>query len=253
MKGIIASDIDGTLMREDAPVLTAPLFDEIRRLQAEGWVFTTASGRQYNSLRRIFEPVAGEITYICSNGAVVFDGGGRVLGKTALPRTQAVELAHDILALPDCEVLISGQDMNYVIPKRQFILDLMRGVKRNDVTVIDRPEDTPEDIIKVSAYVYTGAAAFPHELEEKWAKFNPAIAGKCWVDYTLANKGTGLVQLCRTLGVDLKDTVAFGDNYNDVPILSLAGTSYIMSTAGPALLERFPNHCDDVLEVLRTL
>jgi len=253
MKGIIASDIDGTLMREDSPTLTAPLFDEIRRLQSEGWVFTTSSGRQYNSLQRLFEPIAEEITYICSNGAVVFDGRGRVLGKTVLPRAQAEELAHDILAIPDCEVLISGQDMNYVIPKRQFILDLMQNVKRNNVTVIDRPEDAPEDIIKVSAYVYAGAAAFPHELEEKWAKYNPAVAGACWVDFTLADKGTGLVQLCQTLGVDLKDTIAFGDNYNDVPILSLAGTSYIMSTAAPALLERFPNHCTNVLEVLRTL
>lgn len=252
MKGLIASDIDGTLMPEDSPALPQAVFDEILRLTRSGWYFSAASGRQYNSLRRLFAPVADRIFYLCANGAVVF-GGGRVLAQTVIPRDEAIELSHDIQALPGCEVLISGQDMNYLIPKRDFLLHLMRDVKGHDVTVLRAPEETPEEIVKVSAYVYDGAAVFPAALTEKWAKYNPAVAGKCWVDFTPANKGTGLLQLCGVLGVEPGDVYAFGDNFNDAPMLSLAGHPYIMSTSAPSLLERFPQHCRSVLDVLRRL
>ncbi len=253
MKGLIASDIDGTLMPEDSPALPREVFDEILRLIADGWHFSAASGRQYNSLRKLFAPVEKQMSFICANGAVVFGGDGRAMDKTVLPRAQALELAHDIYAVPNCEVLISGEDMNYVIPKTDFLLHLMRDIKGHNVTVLSSPEETPEEIIKVSAYVFDGAAAFPAALVEKWAAYHPAVAGKCWVDFTLADKGTGLAQLCRILGIEPADAYVFGDNFNDEPMLSLAGHPYIMSTAAPDLLSKFPNHCDNVLEVLRAL
>lgn len=69
----------------------------------------------------------------------------------------------------------------------------------------------------------------------------------------LADKGEGLRQLCAALDIPLSEVLAFGDNYNDVPMLEAAGTAYIMSTAAPELLARFPNRCDRVADVLAEL
>ena len=77
-----------------------------------------------------------------------------------------------------------------------------------------------------------------------------AVAGEAWLDFTLADKGTGMEQLCRRLNISLDQVAAFGDNFNDVPMLSLVGRPYIMDTAHPQLKERFPT-CSSVEEALK--
>ena len=39
------------------------------------------------------------------------------------------------------------------------------------------------------------------------------------------NKGQGLIDLANKLGIDIKDTIAVGDNYNDLSMLKVAGLS----------------------------
>ena len=68
-----------------------------------------------------------------------------------------------------------------------------------------------------------------------------------------ANKGTGLRQLCKALDVKPEEVMAFGDNFNDLPMLEAAGCPYIMDNAAPELRAKFPNHCRRVEDVLRTL
>ena len=59
--------------------------------------------------------------------------------------------------------------------------------------------------------------------------------------------------LCEALDIPLCDVVAFGDSFNDASMLEAAGTGYIMSTASPELLARFPHHCPNVADVLREI
>ena len=45
--------------------------------------------------------------------------------------------------------------------------------------------------------------------------------------------------------------MAFGDNYNDVPMLDCVGHPYLMRTAADPLRRRYPTQCarpEDVLE-----
>ncbi len=45
------------------------------------------------------------------------------------------------------------------------------------------------------------------------------------------NKGTGIVEICKILGEDVKNTVAFGDSINDKEMLETAGTAVAMGRA----------------------
>ena len=87
-------------------------------------------------------------------------------------------------------------------------------------------------------------------LSPGWEDFHPAVAGEKWLDFTLADKGTGLKSLCAALGVDLSEVMAFGDNDNDLPMLSLAGRPYVMEQASPLLTTRFSRRCASVESVL---
>ena len=80
-----------------------------------------------------------------------------------------------------------------------------------------------------------------------------AIAGKCWLDFTLADKATGIRALYRRLGVTPEQTVAFGDNFNDIPMLDAVGHPYLMRSAAPALGSRYPTQCSRPEDVLETL
>ncbi len=42
------------------------------------------------------------------------------------------------------------------------------------------------------------------------------------------SKGTGILRVCEILGVDPKDTFAFGDGENDIDMIKTAGTGIAM-------------------------
>ena len=66
-----------------------------------------------------------------------------------------------------------------------------------------------------------------------------------------ANKGVGVESLCRVLGFAHDEVMAFGDTYNDVAMLDLVGTPYIMDSAAAPLRARYPLHTPRPEDVLR--
>ncbi len=253
---LIASDIDGTLLHGDQTEISPVIFQEIHRLRQAGILFCPASGRQYSSLRRLFAPVADELIYLCENGAVIYGPGnpGPVLCKTPMPRGRALELCEEIMAQPGCEVLISGADTSYLCPKSPDIVEHIRYFVGNNTVLLSAPEEIEEDILKVSAYCREGAVEMEPVLSPKWGKeFRCAVAGEKWLDFTLADKGTGLSQLCSALNISPEETAAFGDNYNDLPMLHLVGFPYLMENAAEELRQQFPQRCRSVEDILATI
>lgn len=251
---LIASDIDGTLLQNGETAISERFFIQARRLRNQGIALCAASGRQYSSLKNLFAPVAEGMYFLCENGAVVYGPGAELLSKTVIDRALSLELCRDILAIPDCEVLISGTNMSYLCPKTQDYIDHIRYFVGNNTTVLSAPQDMPEDFVKISAYYRPGATVIEPLLAPKWKDtFQVAVAGECWLDFTLADKATGIRALCTALNIDPKDTMAFGDNYNDIPMLDAVGHPYLMSSAAQPLRQRYGTQCarpEDVLEKL---
>lgn len=253
---LIVSDIDGTLIDSTEGSVSPRIFEQIERLSGEGIVFAPASGRQYRSVRRLFAPLADKLYYICENGAVVFAPGspGPVLSKVAMDRREAMALARKIVATPNCELLMSGTDTSYLCPKGGGIVELIRDKVGNNVVLLPRPEDVPEAVVKVSAYRPGDAESLLPLLTPHYGEvFSAAIAGDGWLDFTLADKGLGVRRLCAAMGIEPSEVMAFGDNFNDLPMLRAVGHPYIMSTANPRLLDLVENSCSCVADVLERL
>lgn len=254
MISLIACDIDGTLLHGGERQIAPAVFSQIRRLMDKGIAFCPASGRQYGSLQRLFAPLGPEMYCLCENGAAIFGPGGRLLSKTPLPRDLALGLCHEILEVEDCEVLISGENTSYLCPKGPEIAYRMEHFTGNNVAIVASPEAVPEEILKVSAYCPAGALGRKKRLTLPWAaQAGPTMAGENWLDFTLATKGTGIRQLCDAMGISPEEVLAVGDNDNDVPMLEMVGSPYIMENAAPHLLSRFPAHCRRVEELLSRL
>lgn len=253
---LIATDIDGTLLQGGETEIGLRFFREARRLMDRGIAICAASGRQYKSLRGLFAPIADDMYFLCENGAVVYGPGEtpELLSKTVIDRTLSLELCRDILEIPGCELLISGANMSYLCPKTAEYLDHIRYFVGNNVTVLDTPEKMPEEFVKISGYYLPGAEKLAPLLEPKWSsRLQVAIAGKCWLDFTLADKATGIRALYGALNITPAEAMAFGDNYNDIPMLDAVAHPYLMRSAAPALRSRYPVQCtrpEDVLEAM---
>ncbi len=251
---LICSDLDGTLIPYGTPnELNEETYSLIRALTDRGMYFCPASGRQYTSLRKLFAPFADQCAYICENGAVVYYREA-LLSKTPMPREAAEEIALDFWQNTDGigEVLLCGESTTYLMSRGHGIAERMEFAG-NQFTFISHPCEVPEDIVKVSLYVREGVAAYARRFLSRWKNYNAAVAGPMWIDTTLADKGKGVLALCSAFDIAPKEVMAFGDNFNDAPMLDIAGTAYIVDSADPELLARYPRHCARPQEILRRL
>ncbi|MGN0974936.1 MAG: HAD hydrolase family protein, partial [Gemmiger sp.] len=150
------------------------------------------------------------------------------------------------------EVMMSGENTAYLMERGIGVVARNRFIG-NHYKIVQSPAEVPEDIVKVSVYLPDGAANYAPRFVPRWAQANAAIAGPFWIDTTLANKGKGVAGVCEALGLDPAGVLAFGDNFNDEPMLDLVGMPYIMDGAAPALRAKYPNHTPRPEDTLRRL
>jgi Cof subfamily protein (haloacid dehalogenase superfamily) len=250
---LIASDLDGTLLLNGASALSTETIGLLAAALRGGYCFCAASGRQYSSLRQLFAHLPGEHVYLCENGAIVYYKN-TILSKSPIAPALCNELIGRITAEERCDILISGANTSYLMPKDMQFVRHIRDFVGNRITIVQNAAEIPEQIIKISAYCMDGAAA----CEARYAHFRQegltvAVAGEKWLDFTLANKGTALAAVSKALGISQEDIYAFGDNFNDIEMLRFAKHSYAMQSAAPAVKAAAAHECRTVDEVLRKL
>ena len=59
------------------------------------------------------------------------------------------------------------------------------------------------------------------------------------------SKAEAVKRFCAHLGISPEETIAFGDNFNDVEMLEAVGRSYVMGNAPEEILARFHHHTAD--------
>ncbi len=232
---LIASDVDGTLIQDSTPDLYPEMVQAIRKLKEKGILFCAASGRQYQSLKNVFQEVADDIAYIAENGAHI-----RYLNKDISVTPMKREHVEGILEMlrpyyGECETVISTVEGSLVeSTDRDFIQMLTYGYHNTFRQVADVLK---EDVQIIKLAVYRRGSI--RELGEgvfipAWSqKAKVCMAGEEWVDFMdkSVDKGSGLKILEDYLGISRQEAMAFGDNDNDIGMMRAAGLSYAVDTA----------------------
>ena len=230
---LIASDLDGTLLLNGAQKASEELPGLIDELADMGIIFAAASGRQYPNLRRLFAPVADKIMYICENGSVNIYKD-QLIAKTPMDKELGREIIACIEAVPQCEVLVSGERVSYLNPKTESYLIRMRDIVKNDIKLVDNLYDICEDYVKISVYDPTGIEKTKeHFLSAFKGRAQSNVSGAMWLDYTGlgVNKGSAIQGVCKAMGIDKSECLAFGDNYNDIEMFDSVGYPVAMEKA----------------------
>lgn len=231
---LIATDIDGTLLVEGSDALNPEIYDVIRKLKDKGVVFAAASGRSYTSIRRLFKPVAEDMIFVSDNGANVICRGYEMY-SSQMDRQVLRELVEEVRPLEDCYWMFSGREgKSYVEDCPPEFEDLLVNGYHNEVVKVKDIFAEPVDIIKCAIYKKEGIRKMaPYFIEKYRDRLNVALAGDIWLDFMdySADKGLALGTIQKTLKISREETMAFGDNMNDIGMLGVAGESYAVANA----------------------
>ncbi len=237
---LVATDIDGTLIPEGAETLPEELFDTIRELKKRDILFAASSGRQYASMRRLFAPVADDIIFISDNGSIVMCRG-RVMASSFIEAPLAEELVRLIRREEGCELLLSTPETMYVDTKdREYYELLVNGYHNKVDAVDDLLACCGRCVNKVSLYRRSGVEDLAVEMKAKYGdRLNIVIAGSLWIDFMnpAADKGRALASIQELMRIGVDETMAFGDNDNDIGMLTRAAESYAVENAQPRVKE----------------
>lgn len=240
---MIASDLDGTLLYPDKTI-PSEIFPLIDELDERGILFIPASGRQYASMRKMFEPAAEKVLFLCENGALV-RYRNETLYCNPIEDFYLKDALDKIRAIPHIYPMLCGSDFAYIEDAAQpfFRYAMLSYTNCKKVDNLDGIIGR-EQICKIAVYDEIGSA-------ENCIKVLPArlpalrtiLSGPDWCDVSTpsANKGEALRFVLDTFRIKREEIACFGDHMNDYELLAECGHPFVTENAYPALKKVFQN------------
>lgn len=253
---LVASDMDGTILRNGAQTLPLRIAALIPELHKNNILFTAASGRQYDGLKALMGPAAPLCDYICENGAMAVHNG-EIIYKALFDHDMGNAIMEDIWNCEDCEIHLSAPEAAYIQAKDTAYAWHVKNVLHNTIIETDNIFRTGAEYIKISAYVHGDRTEeYLQIFREHWGQ-ELLVVSTCdhWIDFVpdYIHKGSALKALLDCTGISPQEVMSFGDNYNDMEMLRMSGERYAIFDAVPELIEAAGQTCNDVADVLESL
>lgn len=228
---LVASDVDGTLL-DSAGKMHPETFDVIQKMHDRDVRFVVASGRQYQSLRNKFAPIADEIAYIAENGAVVVLNGEEI-HKSVIEPKLIPEFIQDVRKVENAHLVLCSKDCAYIETDNLAILKEVQIYYAN-IEIVEDLAQVDAEVIKLSIMHMEDSELTYNSLEPKWKEaLTLVITTPLWVDVynQSTSKGFALKKLQEYYGANFESTMVFGDYFNDVSMMKEAKYSYAMANA----------------------
>jgi Cof subfamily protein (haloacid dehalogenase superfamily) len=239
---LVISDLDGSLLDAEKRIPSAfwPLLHEMNR---RGVIFVPASGRQYETIRLMFAPVAPGLAVIAENGAYVVRDGIEI-SSNAMDREVVHRLVRSVR-----ELVTAGNDVGIVVcGKRSAYVErvddpFIREVEKYYAALDQLPDLLAVDdaVVKVAVFDFASAETnTAPALASYRVSHQVVVSGDHWIDITSpnVNKGMAVRGLQRQLNITAQQTVVFGDYLNDLEMLDTGELSFAMANAHPQVLAR---------------
>lgn len=243
---LIVTDIDGTLVPEGTNVVNPEFFSLFRCLKAQGIYFVVASGRHKSCIDKMFEPVKNDIFYITSNGAYIGTYSKKMTVADFSPEIYQ-QLFDDLDNHIKQPYYAETIDTAYTSCTDSSFVTFMNESYGYDMQLCSSMSEIKDPIIKLAFYHTENITEIDPKWIKKWNKICKAvISGTHWIDFITkgTNKGNSLAKLQEVLGITIHETVAFGDQINDIEMLKQAYYSFAVENANPTVKNAARFTCD---------
>ncbi|MCL6550719.1 MAG: HAD family hydrolase [Acidothermus cellulolyticus] len=233
---LVATDLDGTLVRSDGTVSPRTV-TVLRRVVDAGAVVVLVSGRPPRWMKPVIAATGIDSPAICANGAIIYDPrADRVVEEFLLAPVDVARIVAVLAAAaPDVRFAVeTGADT--------YAVDGYRGGWHQDGGA--RPCSLRELVGLAAAklLVYHPRLSADELLEFVRPRVD-AIAevthsnGRNLVEISAkgVSKASTVALLAARMGISAAEVVAFGDMPNDIGLLRWAGCGYAMTNAHPAV------------------
>ena len=249
--GIIALDLDGTLLNSEK-ILTPENEAALRRAAEEGIEIVPATGRFYRGMPECIRDLPYVHYAITINGAEVTD----VRRKTALVRAElptgtAIRVMEELDRLPviyDCYADGWGYMTRALYEKAaeyaptRHNLDMILNLRTPVPELKAYLRETGYGVQKIQAF-FLDQDLRKRTMENLAALFpdtavSTSIVNNIEINSRAAQKGFALRSLAEAIGVDPADTMAFGDDLNDLSMIEAAGIGVAMANGAGEVREK---------------
>ncbi|MGF2943028.1 Cof-type HAD-IIB family hydrolase [Enterococcus xiangfangensis] len=270
---LIASDMDGTLLNNQMQVPTANVA-AIQKAQAQGIEFIAATGRGMSHARISLDESDIRVPMILLNGAHVVNADRETIFTIPIGKQRTLDvmdtleeagLYYEIFTAEQVYSANQPMRIDFVaehllskipgISKKRAIAASSQHLSLTPITFVDDIRQTliasDEDVLKIIAFDKKGPAQLKGIAGELEKIGDLAIAASestnIEINHVNAQKGIALKQFAEERGFTASQVMALGDNFNDVSMLTYAGTSFAMGNAAAAV-KKIANNITDTNE-----
>lgn len=231
MYKMIACDLDETLL-DDNHRISDKNKEAIQKAGKLGIKFVPATGRGYNTVRNTLKDLGlleAEDEYVISfnGGAITENNGEKLLYFQGIP----FELAHEFYKRGlqyDVCIHVYTKDVVYVYNYVQAEKDYVGG-RMPMREIFDQNIDflKGQEIVKV-LYMNLNQSylrQIEKDLKEITQEIDVSYSSNRYIEFNRKgiNKGQGLLSLANLLDIKQAETIAIGDNFNDLSMIKAAG------------------------------
>ena len=233
---LLVTDVDGTLLTPDRRIVPS-VREAVRAARCCGVRVCLATGRTWSSVQPYAEALDIDPPIILFNGGMVYDfREGRTLLCQALDPEHARTVLDLLQSFPQVQPHLYVDDRIYV----GRMNDLTRTYARKDGVQVEAVGDLmkalapdpmkilivgePEELARVRDMI-RGRAPEIHVVFSEAHYLEVLPKG--------ASKGSALRVLAQAVGVELQETIAVGDNPNDLEMIQTAGLGVAVANAHP--------------------
>lgn len=235
---LVVSDVDGTLLQAGYGIPKENI-DAVERFVARGGRFTVCTGRSVVSIRRYIDWIALTAPAVLNNGAVIYDYskekviyantlGGNIIAVIKEIVETFPDVGAELHSVHGIEVVRQNEETHKhtSVEHIPFVLADIDAVKGPWTKALLAGK--AERIKQVDRFV-----ANKIKTDARYQDFDFVFSSDTFLEILAkgVNKGTGLKKLAELLKVDLEDTVAIGDYYNDIEMLEVAGHTAAVADA----------------------
>jgi HAD superfamily hydrolase (TIGR01484 family) len=258
---LVATDLDGTVIRSDGTI-SARTIAAFSRAEQAGARLVLVTGRPPRGMAEIVEALGHrDGTAICSNGALTYD-----LRTGEVTPVQLIAPEHLAAAVRNLRAAVPGIGIAVEYPGGPAIDRIFQPIMFD----VDNPGPRFDDAALTARPAAKLLGRHPgYSCDDLLAIVGPALDGLVAVTHSSAkglieaaaigvSKATTLAILAAAEGIAPHESIAFGDQPNDLPMLAWAGTSCAVANAHPDVLAVATrviasNDDDGVAQVLEAL
>jgi len=230
---LIAVDCDGTLFDTNG-YPSSRTCEVVGRVVESGHQIVAVTGRSRHSAVQRLQSIAAINHLVCSNGAYAWDvHANRLSWQCAMPTPLVTEIVTR-LRRAFTDVTFSWETQNGFV-REAFYTELAGGIDELESGVLV-DEIGSQAVYKINVRRPNVPTSVLHAelvavLGESLCEMTTSGAPFLELSAIGAHKGSGLEKSARLLGFTAADTIAFGDNQNDLPMFRWAGNAVAMDNA----------------------